>query len=45
MVRELMHDPLFLARKSVDATTEDLEIARDLLDTLTFHKDGCVGVL
>ena len=31
MVRELMHDPIFLARKSTSATAEDLEIARDLL--------------
>ena len=44
MVRELMHDPIFLARKSVPATAEDLETARDLLDTLTFHKEGCVGM-
>ena len=44
MVRELMHDPFFLARKSTPATTEDLEVARDLLDTLTFHREGCVGM-
>ena len=44
MVRELMHDPIFLARKSSEATSEDLEVARDLLDTLTFHKEGCVGM-
>ena len=44
MVRELMHDPIFLAQKSIPATAEDLEIARDLLDTLVFHKDGCVGM-
>ena len=44
MVRDLMHDPIFLARKSVPATAEDLETARDLLDTLTFHKEGCVGM-
>ena len=44
MVRELMHDPIFLARKSVPATAEDLETAQDLLDTLTFHKEGCVGM-
>ena len=24
--------------------TDDLAIARDLLDTLTAHKDGCVGM-
>ncbi len=44
MVRELMHDPLFLARKSAPAGAEDLETARDLLDTLQFHKDSCVGM-
>ena len=44
MVRELMHDPIFLAQKSVPATAEDLEVAQDLLDTLTFHKEGCVGI-
>ena len=44
MVRELMHDPIFLARKSTPATAEDLEVARGLLETLTFHKEGCVGM-
>ena len=44
MVRELMHDPIFLAQKSEPATKEDLPIAQDLLDTLAFHKDGCVGM-
>ena len=44
MVRELMHDPIFLARKSEPATKEDLPIAQDLLDTLVFHKNGCVGM-
>ena len=44
MVRELMHDPIFLAQKSAPATADDLQIAQDLLDTLTFHKEGCVGM-
>ena len=44
MVRELMHDPLFLARKSTPAAKEDLDTARDLMDTLLFHKDSCVGM-
>ena len=44
MIRELMPDPIFLAQKSRPATKEDLPIARDLLDTLAFHKDGCVGM-
>ena len=44
MVKELMHDPFFLARKSVPATREDLEVARDLLDTLAAHRETCVGM-
>ena len=44
MVRELMHDPLFLARKSEPATQEDIAVAQDLLDTLTAHEDECVGM-
>ena len=44
MVRELIHDPIFLARKSEPAGKEDLSIAQDLLDTLTAHKDSCVGM-
>ena len=39
-----MKDPIFLAQKSVPATKEDLLVAQDLLDTLTAHKDGCVGM-
>ena len=44
MVRPIMKDPLFLARQSTPATAADLEIARDLLETLAFHKEGCVGM-
>ena len=44
MIRELMHDPIFLARKSVVATKEDLQTAQDLLDTLNSHREGCVGM-
>ncbi len=44
MIKELMHDPIFLAGKSEAATKEDLPIARDLLDTLMAHKDSCVGM-
>ena len=44
MVRELMHDPIFLARKSTPATAEDLEVAQDLLDTLLAHRESCVGM-
>lgn len=44
MVKELIHDPLFLARKSGLASEQDLDTARDLLDTLAFYKDTCVGM-
>ena len=44
MVREIIHDTILLARKSVPATEQDLPIAQDLLDTLIAHKDGCVGM-
>ena len=44
MVKELMHDPVFLARKSEPATTDDLQIAQDLLETLIHHQEGCVGM-
>ena len=44
MVKELMHDPIFLGRKSAPADEEDLQTAQDLLDTLAAHKDACVGV-
>ena len=44
MVRELIHDPIFLAGKSEIATKEDLPIAQDLLDTLMTHKETCVGM-
>ena len=44
MVKELMHDPIFLAGKSEVATKDDLHVAEDLLDTLIAHKDNCVGM-
>ena len=44
MVREIMKDESFLAQKAEPATQDDLDTAQDLLDTLTAHKDGCVGM-
>lgn len=44
MVKDLMHDPIFLAGKSEIATKEDLPVAQDLLDTLMAHKETCVGM-
>lgn len=44
MVRELVHDPIFLAGKSREATAADLPAARDLMDTLLHHREECVGM-
>ena len=44
MVREIMRDEAFLSQKAEPATLENLPVAQDLLDTLTAHKDGCVGM-
>ena len=44
MVRELVHDPILLARISEPAVKEDWAIAQDLLETLIFHEKGCVGM-
>ncbi len=44
MIKNLVHDPIFLAGKSEVATKEDLQIAQDLIDTLITHRDSCVGM-
>ena len=44
MVKELMHDPIFLGGKSEIATKEDISVANDLLETLKAHKETCVGM-
>ena len=44
MIRDICKDEAFLARKAEPATVDDLGTAQDLLDTLTAHKEGCVGM-
>lgn len=44
MVREVVHDPIFLGGKSEAATADDLQVARDLLDTLAANAEACVGM-
>lgn len=44
MIRDIMKDTEFLQIPSVPATADDLQIAQDLLETLTHHKAGCVGM-
>ena len=44
MVKELVHDPFFLGRRSLPASAEDRQTAVDLADTLAFHQQSCVGM-
>ena len=44
MIRPIVHDPMFLAQKSVLATEADRQIIQDLLDTLRANLDRCVGM-
>ena len=44
MIRDICRDETFLAQRAERAGMEDLETARDLLDTLAAHKEGCVGM-
>ena len=44
MIRELMHDPFFLGQKAKPATEADMDIAKDLLETLKSHEEECVGM-
>ena len=44
MIKQIVHDPMFLAQKSTDATFLDMQTAKDLLDTLAANRAGCVGM-
>lgn len=44
MIKEICKDEVFLQIPSEKATIEDLEIARDLVDTLIAHQEECVGL-
>ena len=44
MIRDICKDQAFLAQKAEPAAPEDLPVAADLLETLEFHRDGCVGM-
>ena len=44
MIRQIVHDPLFLAVKSDQATEADRPVITDLLDTLRANLDRCVGM-
>ena len=44
MIKELVHDPIFLSVKSEVATKEDLQVAQDLLDNFVANREDCVGM-
>ena len=44
MIRKICKDEKFLAIVSEEASKNDTNIGQDLLDTLEYHKDKCVGM-
>ena len=44
MVKPIMKDVFFLGQKSEPATRADLQVGRDLQDTLKANRDRCVGM-
>ena len=44
MIKPIMKDVFFLGQKSDLATKDDLQIGRDLMDTLAANRAGCVGM-
>lgn len=44
MIKPIVRDILFLSRKSETATKEDVQIIKDLQDTLKANRENCVGM-
>lgn len=44
MIRPICKDTIILSKKSSPATTADLSVVEDLMDTLTANADRCVGM-
>jgi peptide deformylase len=44
MVKPIMRDVFFLSQKSEPASKDDLQIGRDLMDTLSANRERCVGM-
>lgn len=44
MVKDIVHDTIFLAQKSAPATPADIGTIMDLMDTLNAHLKECVGM-
>ncbi|MGN1112621.1 MAG: peptide deformylase [Acutalibacteraceae bacterium] len=44
MINPIVRDVLFLGQKSEPATKDDINVIRDLQDTLAAHRSECVGM-
>lgn len=44
MVKQIVRDVFFLGQKSEPAARDDLQVGRDLQDTLNANRDRCVGM-
>ncbi len=44
MVKQIVRDVFFLGQKSEPATKDDLQVGRDLQDTLNANRNRCVGM-
>jgi peptide deformylase len=44
MIKPIMRDVFFLGQKSEPATREDMQVGRDLQDTLIANQERCVGM-
>ena len=44
MVKQIVRDVFFLGQPSEPATKADIQVGKDLQDTLKAHREGCVGM-
>lgn len=42
MIKPIVKDTFFLSQKSATATRDDLQVGRDLQDTLEANRAGCI---
>lgn len=44
MIKPIVKDIIFLGQKSEISTKDDMQVVQDLKDTLSAHRNGCVGM-
>lgn len=44
MIKSIVRDIFFLGQKSEESTKDDIQVVKDLQDTLAAHRAGCVGM-